>query len=342
MEYKKDGELEYVKAILYIFVVLGHAITTNIRNSISIAGDVFNIIYTFHMPVFFILSGIVYVKYDKKHSDKTIITKKYKRLIIPYCSMTIINYIVITLGRLIVSKEAFEISVINLRNITAQLLRGLVNIYYNLDKHIWYVYILFIIIVINILLDKINKKIVLVFSIVLAYFASRYTESNYMMISRIIYYNLYFILGRYMCNGILKKTFFNSFIGGIIQIVISIVCIYNIIFVKSTIIFYIKPIFLCINSLAIFGVIFNISKILNKKMNSKNILLTISKYGYEIYLLHNPFITMATVTIIYGVLGVNAVIAIFFGVISGIAIPIQISRLILRKNRILSKLITGK
>ena len=77
--------LDYAKAIGIFLVVLGHAICflpkTNLGNSI------FNIIYSFHMPLFFIISGIVIAITTKKTNN---IDLKYKyfnlfyRLMIPY------------------------------------------------------------------------------------------------------------------------------------------------------------------------------------------------------------------------------------------------------------------
>lgn len=71
--------IDIAKGIGILLVILGH--------SVQFGGIVHNLIFSFHMPLFFVLSGLVY-----KYSDnKTFIIKKIKVLIIPFISFYIIG-----------------------------------------------------------------------------------------------------------------------------------------------------------------------------------------------------------------------------------------------------------
>lgn len=69
--------LDFMKGIAIFFVVLGHVYQFCIKNT----GSVFNWIYTFHMPFFFMLSGILVCK---TKITKNVIKKRAFSLLIPF------------------------------------------------------------------------------------------------------------------------------------------------------------------------------------------------------------------------------------------------------------------
>lgn len=74
--------IDYAKFIGIFLVVLGHQ---------EISTNNINIIYAFHMPLFFFLSGFLF-SFDKYKSYKTFLAKRFKQLIIPYVAFNIITY----------------------------------------------------------------------------------------------------------------------------------------------------------------------------------------------------------------------------------------------------------
>lgn len=76
MESKRIKYLDIARAIGIIFVIIGH---------ISQNEMITSIIYSFHMPLFFILSGYLYSKGNIK--------SKVKRILIPYFVFSIISYL---------------------------------------------------------------------------------------------------------------------------------------------------------------------------------------------------------------------------------------------------------
>lgn len=83
IEENRDKSIDIFKGLLILFVVLGHYPYINITLK--------NIIYWFHMPLFFLTSG--YLFKFRKESQKIILNKLLKKYFIPY----IIYFIIISL-----------------------------------------------------------------------------------------------------------------------------------------------------------------------------------------------------------------------------------------------------
>ena len=76
MNTKRIQYLDIAKAIGIILVIIGHISQNEIITSV---------IYSFHMPLFFILSGYLYHKGNTKN--------KIKKILIPYFLFSIISYL---------------------------------------------------------------------------------------------------------------------------------------------------------------------------------------------------------------------------------------------------------
>ena len=83
MEKNKTQRIEWIdiaKGIGILLVILGH--------SVKFGGVTHNLIFSFHMPLFLILSGITY----KQKDNKTFICRKFRTLIIPYVIFYLIGF----------------------------------------------------------------------------------------------------------------------------------------------------------------------------------------------------------------------------------------------------------
>ena len=81
---KRINKIDILRAIGIILMVLGHVF--------DFFGKFDRYIHTFHMPLFFIISGYLFrSKLDCKLSK--LISQKAKRLLIPYISFAAINYV---------------------------------------------------------------------------------------------------------------------------------------------------------------------------------------------------------------------------------------------------------
>lgn len=78
---KRVEWIDLTKGLGMLLVILGHCV--------CFGGIMHNAIFAFHMPLFFILSGIVY-----KTNSKGIVSKKIKSLIVPYFIFSILGILV--------------------------------------------------------------------------------------------------------------------------------------------------------------------------------------------------------------------------------------------------------
>lgn len=91
----RNPELDALKGLAILLVIIGHAIQYNIIEFKT--NPFFNMIYSFHMPLFIFISGyIAYftVKVQKIKDAISVINSKFKTLVIPFLSWYfIVNYL---------------------------------------------------------------------------------------------------------------------------------------------------------------------------------------------------------------------------------------------------------
>ena len=88
-----EKRIEYIdiaKGIGILLVVIGHIVYGN-NYPIPHAGRISNFIYSFHMPLFFIISGLC-IKDDKRLDNKTV-TSLLRAYIIPYVAWSVVYLI---------------------------------------------------------------------------------------------------------------------------------------------------------------------------------------------------------------------------------------------------------
>ena len=97
--------LDIAKAIAIILVVVGHCIQYGsgndyIVNEYYFGNFIFKFIYSFHMPLFMIISGYLFCDSIKKYESKVLIKRKVLSLIVPIISYSIIDLILfLVLGK---------------------------------------------------------------------------------------------------------------------------------------------------------------------------------------------------------------------------------------------------
>lgn len=99
----RNHNIDAAKAIGIFLVCLGHICTTKSPNSIVNFINCF--CYTFHIPLFFFISGMLFKKEQAKFSD--FIKRKFKALIIPYFLYGIISVIIYMVTNKAFSVKAF-------------------------------------------------------------------------------------------------------------------------------------------------------------------------------------------------------------------------------------------
>lgn len=154
---KRIEWLDRAKGLAIVLVVLGHALTTSIRNDSLIANHIYNWVYYFHMPLFMTLSGISYQIANNHYLNKTIVTfirKKPKRLILPYVVYVSLVYLVFFIANILprVSNmvQNAGYGIITLKQFFIGMFLG-DNLY---CIHMWYLFALFILTLLTFVLRK--------------------------------------------------------------------------------------------------------------------------------------------------------------------------------------------
>lgn len=86
----REEWIDVIKGFLIFLVVIGHCILTISADSILLKAIVI-FIYSFHMPLFFIMSGYLF---NKKYNFNVFLLKKFKSLILPYIMFIIVDSLV--------------------------------------------------------------------------------------------------------------------------------------------------------------------------------------------------------------------------------------------------------
>ncbi len=306
---KKIGIYQYLRGIVILLVLLGHSLymaagskyggvsyfdliqgdaAMKVNNALQLFVDM---IYGFHMPLFMMLSGAVYM-YTRKEINTiqevgAFILKKAKRLIIPFVLVTIFWQIPLKyIGGYF-------------QNPLKDAIFGQLLLFGN--SHLWFIVVLFIIFVVVAFIEYLNiNKISVVIAVacfVLGYFAT----GNMMLQS--LQYGIWFLLGVYFEKYIRRKLengslfLFKSLLVGIVYVVVFFIgkkyfyegfsqYIYIIItgVIGSLFVLYIALLFEKLNW-SLFEKIGNVSFDLYLYSDSINyvLLLILSKYFAEIY-----------------------------------------------------------
>lgn len=326
MEKKKVyDEFNILKGIAIILVVLGHSfpdygIGTGIKERINIY--TFAYIYSFHMPLFFMISGFLfYNSINRINNIKdrfALIKNRFIRLFIPYLFYSVVTMIMKTVFSTYAQHE------FNLKDLYRILLGD------NPNGGLWFLYVLFIINLIIILLPK--KKISYIITFIISYIILFTAKDfmNYATLYRIVNHMPFFIFGIFVFNyyDSFKKMFKGNLLvmlllGSFVALDVGYagnISYYSVIIAYSGIL-----------------VTYIISTMLENKCK---VLSFLGKYTMEIYLL--SYFILLPIKIVGNRYGFQYYLIIFLELILGISFPIIISKYVIRENKILNIILFGK
>ena len=90
--------IDNAKALGIILVILGHAIRDSMRTDFVFFDYVYSLIYFFHMPLFFMISGYLLERSFNNKSRKRLLVNKVKSLLIPFFTYSLLIYLVFFLA----------------------------------------------------------------------------------------------------------------------------------------------------------------------------------------------------------------------------------------------------
>lgn len=102
----RNNEIDFIKGVAIFLVVYGHAIQfLNNGEFDFFKHPLFIFIYSFHMPLFMIVSGYLLSYSRGKYSPKETIINKFKRLIVPVISWVMLFFLFKTVIKVILGAE---------------------------------------------------------------------------------------------------------------------------------------------------------------------------------------------------------------------------------------------
>jgi len=316
-------EINTARAIALMFVVLGHSFPDADEAAMLPAAQViFNVCYSFHMGLFFILSGFVFAKrfLEGKYNLFEQIKNKFCRLMIPYFVFSAVTLLLKTVFAKY-ANNSFEISEFY------KIFLG-----DNPNGGLWYLWTLFIIMIIFLLIGKLKHREIIAAAVSIVFYIL-YQTVPYGFYSKILNHAIYFVIGILVFKyyGFIKKLLSNTAVGiaalaGFIAMHCLSVNIYIITCLLASIFILWLSIKICdtkIKNTAIY-------KILNE----------LGTYSYDIYLI-SYFVQIPIRVVFYSIFPIPYWLLFAAMFTMGILIPYLVSKFILRKIPIANFLLLG-
>lgn len=325
-----DSAMNRLRGIGILLVIIGHSIFFDLIVDADgiiyhLARSTFQFIYSFHMPLFFFISGFFAVRLINVASRWDYAKRmlmKFKRLMVPYITLTIIATVI----KIILSSYANRIVD------PASLIE--VALLYPLDnpmKSLWYIYTLFFILLISPILGRLPMKISL--SILLTMAILPYDYGLAFNLNGIIRNALYFYL------GFIFNAHYSAFLKFknktlVMMIGLSVSIMLNNMDVEVV---YFRELSKVVTAVA--GIICAV--IVPYVMDSRYLneaLSCIGEYSYDIYLL--SWFAQQPIRILYQVWHLDYSILLFLSFLAAFVV-IPISKYLIRQSNILSVLLIG-
>lgn len=322
--------VDVARGIGIFLVVLGHAIADIVHNEFLFE-KLFQFIYSFHMPLFFFLSGFCGAKvFQKKRwcDKKSYIIERFKRLMIPYIFVGMCYIPVKLLMSNYVTKQ------INIKYILLGFLCG-----DNPNSQLWTLYVLFLdaAIVCLIVNNRKYTRHILIFVTLIMSCASIFVDSSFGR--NFMFESLFYVLGltvKIEIPSFCDKVIFNhksavgcGFVVGMALLIG--INIYGNVDGRNPI----KIVTAILGIIVVCGISF-----ICKEGKVKDFLRELGKYSMDIYIMANIFQVFVRIVFL-NTLKIDSFICLGLSVLLGIIVPIIISKNIVRKYKITSKLILG-
>ena len=334
--------LDIARGIGIILVVLGHSVTTVIRENSAAAMQIYNAVYFFHMPLLFFISGTAFeLKADKYRKTKVLsyIADKAKRLMIPYVLYSFLIYLCFFAANLIPALagklEPIGYGKVSFLDWLYQMITG-ENLY---TQHLWYIYALFIISVIVFLTVKISGKFHRIIACVCA-----------VCFIVILYYS------NLLPGGFLWKTVYSAIwfmLGATVGInremkdplkIIAILAVPAMLYLRMKTKSLANGVFDApVRILTILAIIFGVialSQFLSRLR--LKIFEWLGKNSFPIYLFHQPLFGSGLGVVLYGIFKLPVAFCIIVSFAASIVIPALIGIFIEKKDLKIGKIFIGK
>ena len=161
---KQSKSINIARGIGIILVVLGHSITRDMADASLLQYIVRTIVYTVHMPLFFFLSGYLFESRHEAYFSAPAwdhIRTRASRFMLPYLSFSLINYGIVYLCSFVPAVSAILSSNGYVCGSLSEVIAQILTFSGHVDTHLWFCYVMFLVIVGNRLFIRNNDRMVL-------------------------------------------------------------------------------------------------------------------------------------------------------------------------------------
>lgn len=325
---KKERELwiDILKGLAIIFVVMGHVVSSYRNSNMLMDAVAFNFIYefvyAFHMPLFFVVSGYLAGKSKKEEPLATSILQKCISLGVPYVVFSIVLFCLKFLAKSLVNSQLS--------------LKNLLMIWIYPISFLWFLYALLLISLISLFLKRLgmNKRplVILAGSLICKMVVAFILNTDLLQseeISSSIFFDVFkfyfwYVLGEYLA-GLLSDerrqellSIKNGFV--IIFLFLFAVAVYLSSFHYEIQSVFVEFLFECCG--------IGIFVLIAMKISTSKLLELIGKQTLPIYLLHGYVISFVRVVLNkLHIPMVHGLVPMLLGTVLGVAIPLLIYEL---------------
>ncbi|MFZ6688202.1 acyltransferase family protein [Undibacterium sp. SXout11W] len=187
----RDRWVDYAKGIGILLVVYGHVSRGTYNAGIAMDASLFklmdSIIYSFHMPLFFFLSGIFFIPSLDKYGRQRLILDKVDSVLYPYVLWSLLQgFTEVFLSRFTTAKTSVQ---------------DVLSLLWQPRAQFWFLYVLFIVFLLMALIYRERRDIAayLLPLILVVAWASRFYVQLPFPVDFVATYLIYFYLGSQVC-----------------------------------------------------------------------------------------------------------------------------------------------
>lgn len=223
------------------------------------------------------------------------------------------------------------------------LLYGLLTYQVYYTEHLWFLYVLFLVFVINIIAERGGSNVLALWIWGLIGILSLFVTFPH-IIERVMIWGVFFAFGRFIqqnkkaekMRGELRACIWLMFLGGV---VIRLIGLHSGITAKTFAV--VMQIDKYLIGFAGVGLVYILATKISKA-NTKRLVKCVGDYSFDIYLMHNPYCVAFSAMVLNKILGVSAYISVVVATIIGVVLPMKVSKLVIRKVKVLSTVMIGK
>lgn len=317
--------IDRIKGLMIILVVIGHTCTSEMCYTSRIAEVTYLVINSFNMPIFFFLSGMIEWNRNSEKKIGVQILNKAKRLIIPYALYLTFVYVFFAVCSFIPMLDTLLRSGEKRTDfLLTTYLRDIIFCEGQLDKHLWFIYVLFFVSIIVVVIKRVRVSATvltlssLILIVLLKIKIPNIDEGSFRILYFIIYYLFFYCLGKsgfFIARNSRKILIPTT----VVFVLLEAILILNFFFEKKSGYFIdiLKLLIGIVSSLCLVAVF----SILRKK--KMKILELVGLKSFSIYLIHQPFVVSGSAAILLKI-GLPVLAVMFISTLIGVTVPLFI------------------